>query len=81
MSSKPDSSKEFAGLEIARFLCALAVIFWHYQHFFVKGAYYSGVADGVKFPLGRIFWLLLRRWVYCRSGFLDDIRIYIFLEI
>jgi peptidoglycan/LPS O-acetylase OafA/YrhL len=38
-SSKPNSSKEFAGLEIARFLCALAVILWHYQHFFVKGAF------------------------------------------
>jgi peptidoglycan/LPS O-acetylase OafA/YrhL len=37
MSSKPNSGKEFAGLEIARFLCALAVMFWHYQVFFVNG--------------------------------------------
>lgn len=37
MSSQPNSRKQFAGLEIARFLCALAVMFWHYQVFFVNG--------------------------------------------
>jgi peptidoglycan/LPS O-acetylase OafA/YrhL len=54
MPSKPNSSKEFAGLEIARFLCALAVIFWHYQHFFVKGIY-AGVGQAGKFPLYHLF--------------------------
>jgi peptidoglycan/LPS O-acetylase OafA/YrhL len=54
MPSKPDSSKEFAGLEIARFLFALAVIFWHYQHFFVKGIY-AGVGQPGKFPLYHLF--------------------------
>jgi peptidoglycan/LPS O-acetylase OafA/YrhL len=37
MSSQPNAGKQFAGLEIARFLCALAVMFWHYQVFFVNG--------------------------------------------
>lgn len=59
MPSKPDSSKEFAGLEIARFLCALAVIFWHYQHFFAKGIY-AGGGQAARFPL------------YCIFGFFYD---------
>jgi peptidoglycan/LPS O-acetylase OafA/YrhL len=29
--------KEFAGLEILRFLCALTILIWHYQHFFISG--------------------------------------------
>jgi peptidoglycan/LPS O-acetylase OafA/YrhL len=53
MSNKSDPSKKFAGLEIARFLCALAVIFWHYQHFFVKGVY-TGAGRAAEFPL---YWL------------------------
>jgi peptidoglycan/LPS O-acetylase OafA/YrhL len=59
MLSKPDSGKEFAELEIAMFLCALAVIFWHYQHFFVRGIY-AGVGQIIKFPL------------YCIFGFFYD---------
>lgn len=29
--------KEYSGLEILRFLCAVSVLVWHYQHFFVTG--------------------------------------------
>jgi len=45
MASISASNKQFAGLEIARFLCALAVMFWHYQHFFTQG-----VGNGVELP-------------------------------
>jgi peptidoglycan/LPS O-acetylase OafA/YrhL len=56
MQDKPSSSKEFAGLEIARFLCALAVTFWHYQHFFMKGVGTGALAADqiAKLPL---YWL------------------------
>jgi peptidoglycan/LPS O-acetylase OafA/YrhL len=62
MPNNPTSGREFAGLEIARFLCALAVMFWHYQHFFYKGIYES-IASGadtapaaaVTFPLHWLF--------------------------
>jgi peptidoglycan/LPS O-acetylase OafA/YrhL len=33
----PTDRKAFTGIEIGRFLCAFAVIFWHYQHFFQPG--------------------------------------------
>jgi hypothetical protein len=58
MPSGPESGKEFAGLEIARFLSALAVMFWHYQHFFYKGVANGGdtaPAEAVTFPLHRLF--------------------------
>ncbi len=29
--------KQFAGLEVCRFLCAIAVILWHYQGFLHRG--------------------------------------------
>ena len=32
-----DDEKAFAGIEICRFLCALAVVVYHYQHFFANG--------------------------------------------
>ena len=57
MSSNSDSGKEFAGLELARFLCALAVMFWHYQVFFVYG-----IGTGVELPANQVekfpfYWL------------------------
>jgi peptidoglycan/LPS O-acetylase OafA/YrhL len=57
-ASNPAPIKQFAGLEIARFLCALAVMFWHYQHFFITGIAVGKEvqADEVtKFPFYRIF--------------------------
>jgi peptidoglycan/LPS O-acetylase OafA/YrhL len=38
--------KTFAGLEICRFLCALSVIIWHYQHFFTHGV----LGDSISSP-------------------------------
>jgi peptidoglycan/LPS O-acetylase OafA/YrhL len=76
MSSKPASSKEFAGLEIARFLCALAAIFWHYQHFFVEGIYAgreSSLDRTARFPLYCIF-----GFFYEHGDILDDISGFIF---
>jgi peptidoglycan/LPS O-acetylase OafA/YrhL len=58
MPGGPESGKEFGGLEIARFLAALAVMFWHYQHFFYKGIASGGdtpPADVITFPLHRLF--------------------------
>src|ERR1700722_15997927 len=58
MSSRPNSGKQFAGLEIARFLCALAVMSWHYQVFFVTvvlPAHDLPIGTGEKFPLYLIF--------------------------
>ena len=33
--------KEFVGIEAMRFLCAIAIIILHYQHFFVTGLWPS----------------------------------------
>ncbi len=46
--------KSFTGIEIGRFLCAFAVIIWHYQQFFqlgVEGGGSDAPSDVVKYPL------------------------------
>ncbi|HLO75031.1 MAG TPA: acyltransferase [Magnetospirillum sp.] len=49
--------KAFHGLELLRFLCALAIIVWHYQHFFlVDGAAIPGFDRSLQ-PLYGLFWL------------------------
>ena len=35
--SKGGADKKFSGLELLRFLCALTIVIWHYQHFFWLG--------------------------------------------
>jgi peptidoglycan/LPS O-acetylase OafA/YrhL len=50
--------KAFTGIEIGRFLCALAVILWHYQQFFqlgVEGGGSEAPPDVVKYPFYSIF--------------------------
>jgi peptidoglycan/LPS O-acetylase OafA/YrhL len=45
--------KAFTGIEIGRFLCALAVILWHYQQFFQPGleaGSSEAPSDVVKYP-------------------------------
>lgn len=45
--------KTFTGIEIGRFLCALAVVLWHYQQFFqpgVEGGGSDAPPDVVKYP-------------------------------
>ncbi len=45
--------KGFTGIEIGRFLCAFAVIIWHYQQFFqlgVEGGGSEAPSDVVKYP-------------------------------
>ena len=45
--------KAFTGIEIGRFLCALAVILWHYQQFFqpgLEGGSSDVPSDVVKYP-------------------------------
>jgi peptidoglycan/LPS O-acetylase OafA/YrhL len=52
--SHPD--KKFAGLEIARFLCALAVMFVHYQVFFMSGMFHKLSSNQMsQLPLYSIF--------------------------
>jgi peptidoglycan/LPS O-acetylase OafA/YrhL len=52
-SADSTDKKAFTGIEIGRFLCALAVILWHYQQFFQPGLE-SGSSDLpsdiVKYP-------------------------------
>jgi peptidoglycan/LPS O-acetylase OafA/YrhL len=54
---KRDAIKNFDGLEIFRFLCAVVVIFAHYQIFFVRGLWNSSVmpADHFSLPFNCIF--------------------------
>jgi peptidoglycan/LPS O-acetylase OafA/YrhL len=50
--------KAFTGIEIGRFLCALAVIFWHYQQFFQPGLEGGGSdvpSDVVRYPFYSVF--------------------------
>ena len=71
MLNTSDTRKEFAGLEMARFLCALAVMIYHYQFFSIIAiptnhgwAGYNWAADNVdKLPL---YWLL---WWFYHNGF------------
>jgi peptidoglycan/LPS O-acetylase OafA/YrhL len=30
---------ELVGIEVLRFICAFAILIWHYQHFFFTGEY------------------------------------------
>jgi peptidoglycan/LPS O-acetylase OafA/YrhL len=88
MANNSASNKQFAGLEIARFLCALAITFWHYQHFFTQGV--GTVSElptdqVVTFPFYRnvnghfavpIFWMISRFiffWKY--SAAINDGRV------
>jgi peptidoglycan/LPS O-acetylase OafA/YrhL len=51
--TKPTDKKTFTGIEIGRFLCALAVILWHYQQFFQPGleaGSSEAPSDVVKYP-------------------------------
>jgi peptidoglycan/LPS O-acetylase OafA/YrhL len=51
--TKPTDKKTFTGIEIGRFLCALAVILWHYQQFFQPGleaGSSEAPPDVVKYP-------------------------------
>jgi peptidoglycan/LPS O-acetylase OafA/YrhL len=39
---------ELAGIEILRFICALAVLIWHYQHFFFIGTWIPAVGAALR---------------------------------
>jgi peptidoglycan/LPS O-acetylase OafA/YrhL len=43
--AKVQSSGELPGIEILRFVSALAVVLWHYQHFFFSGPYDDAAAQ------------------------------------
>jgi len=50
---------ELAGIEILRFVCALGVLIWHYQHFFFRGAWNAelGAALRPTLPLYSVFFI------------------------
>lgn len=50
-------AQELGGVEILRFVCALSVLIWHYQHFFFIGAWdpATSVAIRPSLPLYREF--------------------------
>jgi peptidoglycan/LPS O-acetylase OafA/YrhL len=57
-SANSTDKKAFTGIEIGRFLCALAVILWHYQQFFQPGLESGSSelpADIVKYPFYFVF--------------------------
>ena len=39
---------ELSGIEVLRFICAFAVLFWHYQHFFFSGAFVEVNAEKIR---------------------------------
>jgi peptidoglycan/LPS O-acetylase OafA/YrhL len=52
-SAERVNTKAFTGIEIGRFLCAVAVILWHYQQFFQRGLEGGGSdapSEVVKYP-------------------------------
>jgi peptidoglycan/LPS O-acetylase OafA/YrhL len=52
-SADRTDQKAFTGIEIGRFLCALAVILWHYQQFFqpgLEGGSSDVPSDVIKYP-------------------------------
>jgi peptidoglycan/LPS O-acetylase OafA/YrhL len=69
---------ELAGIEVLRFLCALAVLIWHYGHFFFVGALDHAQALAVR-PMSPAYWFLQpvyeKGWCavqvfWCISGFI-----------
>lgn len=58
-------TRELAGIEVLRFLCAFAVLLWHYQLFFFHGPFVDAAADAMraKQPL---FWILAPLYMYGR---------------
>jgi peptidoglycan/LPS O-acetylase OafA/YrhL len=85
-AAESDSSKqprfsqahELAGIEVLRFLCALAILICHYQHFFFVGAPDDTQVLAIR-PMFPAYWLL--RYLYehgwyavqvfwCISGFI-----------
>jgi peptidoglycan/LPS O-acetylase OafA/YrhL len=53
----PSTTHELAGLEILRFLCAFAVLVWHYQHFFFTGPYDDSRGQALR-AAEPLHWLL-----------------------
>jgi len=67
---------ELVGIEVLRFLCAFAILVWHYQHFFFVGAVENALVLRSTFPFYRLlrfayedgFWAVKIFWVI--SGFI-----------
>jgi peptidoglycan/LPS O-acetylase OafA/YrhL len=54
----PEGASKLLGLEIIRFACAVAVLFWHYQHFAYAGTHPTVIRDQQPFfALFRFFYV------------------------
>lgn len=47
----PKRSDELVGIEVLRFLCALGILIWHYQHFFFVGAWDPAASQELRHTL------------------------------
>lgn len=47
-NGETEKTHELTGIEILRFICALAVIIWHYQQFFFRGAYVPELGASIR---------------------------------
>ncbi len=66
-SNANSNDKQFVGLEIGRFFCALSILFWHYPHFFFYGAWSADTfspSDKEVLPLYKLFGFLYRNGHY-----------------
>lgn len=71
----PPSTRSLLGLELLRFVCALSVLVWHYQHFFYVGDAPVGlvVSEQPLYALLKPFYLngfLGVQAFWCLSGFI-----------
>lgn len=67
MENRSGTPKRFHSLDVLRGLAALAVVFWHWQHFFCVGTA-PGPMDAERLPFHRIFYL-----AYARGGLAVDL--------
>jgi peptidoglycan/LPS O-acetylase OafA/YrhL len=75
LPARPDTAHPLLGLEVLRFVCAVSVLVWHYQHFYFVGAQAVGfVASdqplyGLLKPFYEAGWLGVQTF-WCLSGFI-----------
>ena len=73
--ARPDNPHPLLGLEVLRFVCAVSVLVWHYQHFYYVGAQPVGFETSAQ-PLYSLLkpfyeagWLGVQTF-WCLSGFI-----------
>ena len=67
------NTKKFYGIEILRFISALAILIWHYQHFYFLGDQELVTENQPFYNFFRLFYIYGFQGVYffwCISGFI-----------